>query len=140
MAPFVVGARPRRSTSSLEPMAGHRTLISTFLGALLLPALLLFITSVSDTMTDVMSNWMLMAGPQVVVITMAVVFPSLRVRFATFALASLSILLLTFWWITSPRVSGANGAMLWVFYFPASAVIILVAWLLPTRKGKSRGL
>jgi hypothetical protein len=63
-------------------------------------------------MVDVMSNWMFMAAPQAVVIAMALVFPTLRVQFATFALASLSILLLIFWWTTSPRVSGANGAML----------------------------
>ena len=140
MPSFDAGEAPRRSTSSLEPMAGHRTLISTSLCALLLPALLIFITSATDAMVDVMSNWMLMAAPQAVVIAMALVFPSLRVQFATYALASLSIMLLIFWWITSSRVSGANGAMLWAFYLPASAIIVLVVWLLPPRKGKSRGL
>ena len=84
-----------------------------------------------------MSNLISMAAPQLVVIGLALVYPSLRTQIATFALVLLSILLLAFCWITS---KDANGAMLWMFYYPASAAIAFVTWLLPTLKDKLRGL
>jgi hypothetical protein len=87
-----------------------------------------------------------MAAPQLVVIGSALVFSSLRMQVATTALVSLSILLLVFCWITS---LDANGAMLWMFYYPASAIIALVAWLFitlgvnrapPNKFERSRGI
>jgi hypothetical protein len=84
-----------------------------------------------------MSNLISLAAPQLAVIGLALVFPSLRTEIATLTLVSLSVLLLAFCWITS---KDANGAMLWMFYYPASAAIAFVAWLFPTLKGKSRGL
>ena len=117
-------------------MAEHRALIWVSVCALLLP----FAIATRGPDEYVMSSWIFAAAPQLVVIGLALVFTSLRTQFATVALVSLSLLLLGFLWFTS---LDANGAMLWMFYFPASAIIVLavlVAWFLMKRKGESRGL
>jgi len=79
----------------------------------------------------VVSGFTLMAGPQLVVIGLVLVFPPLRNQFGTLALVSLSILLLAFRWIVS---SDQNGGVLWMFYFPGSAIIVFIAWLMPKRR------
>jgi hypothetical protein len=117
-------------------MAEHRALIWVSVCALLLP----FVIATRGSEEYVMSYWIFAAAPQLVVIGLALVSPSLRTQFAAIALVLLSILLLAFLWIIS---LDANGPMLWMFYFPASAIVVLVvlgAWLLLKRKGKSRGL
>jgi hypothetical protein len=130
---FVTGATPRRTTSSLEPMTKNRAFIWVSVCGISLP-FLIATTTKSDAY--VLSNLISMAAPQRVVIGLALVFPSLRKQIATFALVSLSILLLGFCWITS---LDANGAMLWMFYYPAGAIIALVGWLFFAFRRKPRG-
>ena len=83
-----------------------------------------------------LGNWAIIVLPQALVAILAVVFPQLRNKFAPRAFVLLTALFLLFSYVTS---LDANGAMLWVFYFGLSVLLVIVLFALPPYE-KTRGL
>jgi hypothetical protein len=82
-------------------------------------------------------NWATVAAPQLFVVALAIFFPQLRSKFAARALILLTILFLMFWYMTS---LDANGAMLWLFYWGFSVLLLMVLAVLPSSWGNARGV
>jgi hypothetical protein len=128
----------------LEPtVTDLRKFILISIVAVLLPAALiaksiLFAQSTAkESAALFFMNWALMASPQLLVVGIALVFAAARGRFATRAQIGLSILVGLFLYVTS---LDANGPMLWVFYLPLSALLLLVvAFTLPSRVSMPAG-
>lgn len=100
-------------------------------GALIAKDILFAQATTKESTADFFINWAIIASPQLLVVGIAWVFPSARGSFVARAQIGLSILVGLFWYVTS---LDANGAMLWAFYFPLSAVLLLVvAFTLPSR-------
>lgn len=101
-------------------------------GALIAKSILFAQSTTKEGAALIFMNWALIASPQLLVVGIALVFPSARGRFVARAQIGLSILVGLFLYITS---LDANGPMLWVFYFPLSAVwLLVVALTLPSRR------
>lgn len=83
-----------------------------------------------------MANWAITVLPQALVAVLAIFFPQLRKKFAPRAFVLVTALFLLFYYVTS---LGPNGAMLWVFYFGLS-VLLLMALFALTFPGGARGL
>jgi len=73
-----------------------------------------------------LSNWLYMAVPSVVVLVVAMLFRAARQRFLPWALMALTLLLVAFqlwvWWFVPVRES----ALSWVLYHPLAVVTLLV--------------
>jgi hypothetical protein len=111
-------------------MKEHRALILASACSLALPFLLVTLTS-SDDFVGI--NFLLLAAPQLIVIGLALVFPSLR-RGAVLALILLTVLLLGYWWLTH---SDPNGGMLLGFYYMAAGILVIVRWMFPGRRSRA---
>ncbi|MBD8897349.1 hypothetical protein [Rhodanobacter sp. DHG33] len=105
------------------------------IAALLLPGIVTAVSllrsgeSFQELIEWLPSNWAMVALPQIFVVILARLFPRLRSRFATRALILLTVLFLLFAYITS---FDANGALLWIFYFVLSILLLVVLALLPS--------
>jgi hypothetical protein len=124
-------------------MNNPRRLALIAICALVLPAIFMAATNhdsgvtLREDLVLMLGNWLLIELPQLIVIVLATVFPRLRRQFAPRALLLLSVLLASFIFLTSLE---ANGPMFWVFYFPLSAVLMLVVGLTSTGKANAREL
>jgi hypothetical protein len=127
-------------------MKRDRLFLRVTVAALLLPLLLYAVSagalypSLKETLSFGAFNWAYMAAPQVVVVVVAAIYPTLRGRFALIALISLSVLLLGLqswvWW-ENPD----DGPLAWTLYIPLSATVLLIAGLASAARGYlARGL
>jgi hypothetical protein len=124
------------------PMNHTSKLVVVAICAVLLPGVFIAATNHTsgtaprEDLVLLLANWLLTVLPQLAVIALAAVFPRLRRPFALRALVLLSVLLPAFVFLTS---LDANGPMLWAFYFPLSAALMLLVGLISTRKADARG-
>ena len=106
-----------------------RKLLNIASSSLLIPGLVigLSIFSSSHELGEVIKwlpvNWVIVALPQIFVVIIAILFPKIREKFVSLSLISLTVLFLLFAGITS---LGANGSMLWVFYFGLSPLVLAI--------------
>jgi hypothetical protein len=99
-------------------------------GALLLPSVVISMPLLrSGELLYLSANWAILVLPQLLVVVLAACFPRLRKRFAPRALILVSALFLLFSYVTS---LDPNGAMLWVFYFASSILLLVVLAAVPS--------
>jgi len=100
-------------------------------GALLLPGVVIGISLLRSggTLLYLPANWATLVPPQMFVVILAARYPRLRKRFAPRALILLTALFLLFSYVTS---LDPNGAMLWVFYFVSSVLLLIALSALPS--------
>ena len=120
------------------PMAGPRRFLLTSLLALAVPVLL-YVAANQGSLggaRDFLIGCGFMAAPQLVVLVAALLVPSLRQRFASAALLSLTALVVVFQVIISSS-DDLNSPMLWMFYLPASLVVLAVVVVRDRARGSN---
>lgn len=113
----------------------HIKIIVITVGALIIPLAVLALGvalhgNTAARLTDpvhLLSNWLYMATPHLLVMSVAAAIRSTRRQFLPCSLIALSLALVAFqcwvWWLVPPRESG----LAWVLYIPLAIVVLVSA-------------